>query len=87
MADSAAASARPGREPEVALTGGLFQMGDPLLMAPAGGTGSPAAARPQVPAAGIRCTASVRIATDLEAGRLDLPGDPAMLCVSHTQRD
>ncbi|GAA3149932.1 N-acetylglucosamine kinase [Streptomyces echinatus] len=87
MADSAAAVCPARGEPEVALTGGLFQMGDPLLMPLREELARRLPHARQVPAAGDPLHGSVRIATDLEAGRLDLPGDPAMLCVSHTQRD
>ncbi|GAA2218437.1 N-acetylglucosamine kinase [Streptomyces nogalater] len=81
MADSAAAVCPPGGTPEVALTGGLFKMGDPLLvpLREELARGLPHAR--QVPAEGDPLHGAVRLATDLAADRLTLPGEPALLCV------
>lgn len=70
-----------GERPEVALTGGLFKMGDALL--------GPVRAELRVllphirlvPAAGDPLDGAVRIAADLAANRLRLPLDPRMLTV------
>ncbi|WP_053712366.1 N-acetylglucosamine kinase [Streptomyces sp. NRRL B-3648] len=81
LADSAAAVCPADGSPEVAFTGGLFKMGDPLLVP----LGEELARRlphaRHVPAEGDPLHGSVRIATDLAAGRLTLPADPVLLCV------
>ncbi|MFJ4521674.1 N-acetylglucosamine kinase [Streptomyces sp. NPDC088810] len=82
MADSAAAVCPADGAPEVALTGGLFKMGDPLLVPLREELARRLPHARQVPAEGDPLHGSVRIATDLAAGRLSLPGDPAMLCVA-----
>ncbi|MEV0688967.1 BadF/BadG/BcrA/BcrD ATPase family protein [Streptomyces sp. NPDC050388] len=69
-------------EPLVALTGGLFNMGDPLLV-PLGeelAKRLPRARR--VTAEGNPLHGAVRIATDLATGSFTLPGDEKMLCVT-----
>ncbi|OWA02766.1 ATPase [Streptomyces sp. CS159] len=82
MADSAAAVCPAGGEPRVAVTGGLLRMGDPLLVP----LGEELAKRlPQArrtSAEGDPLDGSVRIATDLAAGSLTLPGDDGMLWVT-----
>ncbi|NEB14146.1 ATPase, partial [Streptomyces coelicoflavus] len=82
MADSAAAVCPAGGEPWVAVTGGLLRMGDPLLVP----LGEELAKRlPQArrtTAEGDPLDGSVRIATDLAAGSLTLPGDDRMLWVT-----
>ncbi|MFD5863263.1 N-acetylglucosamine kinase [Streptomyces chartreusis] len=81
MADSAAAVCPTTGEPQVTVTGGLLNLGTPLV-APLDEELSkrlPQARR--VPADGDPLQGSVRIATDLATGRLTLPGDEAMLCV------
>ncbi|MFF0536316.1 N-acetylglucosamine kinase [Streptomyces coelicoflavus] len=82
MADSAAAVCPAGGEPRVAVTGGLLRMGDPLLVP----LGEELAKRlPQArrtTAEGDPLDGSVRIATDLAAGSLTLPGDDGMLWVT-----
>ncbi|GHE02981.1 N-acetylglucosamine kinase [Streptomyces alanosinicus] len=87
MAESAAAVCPADGTPRVALTGGLFRLGAPLL----GPLREELAARlphaRQVPAEGDPLHGSVRIATDLAAGRLTLPGEPTMLHVISVQRD
>ncbi|MFJ4273180.1 N-acetylglucosamine kinase [Streptomyces coelicoflavus] len=82
MADSAAAVCPAGGEPRVAVTGGVLRMGDPLLVP----LGEELAKRlPQArrtTAEGDPLDGSVRIATDLAAGSLTLPGDDGMLWVT-----
>ncbi|MEU2065128.1 BadF/BadG/BcrA/BcrD ATPase family protein [Streptomyces sp. NPDC013455] len=81
MADSAAAVCPADGAPEVALTGGLFKMGDPLLVPLREELARRLPLARQVPAEGDPLHGAVRIATDLAAERLTLPGEPAMLCV------
>ncbi len=82
MADSTAAVCPFGGEPRVAVTGGLFKMGDQLL----GPLDEELAKRlphaRRVPAEGDPLHGSVRLATELSTGPLTLPGDKTMLCVS-----
>ncbi|WP_053666958.1 N-acetylglucosamine kinase [Streptomyces sp. MMG1121] len=87
MADSAAAVCPADGQPEVALTGGLFRMGEPLLGPLREELASRLPHARQVPAEGDPLHGSVRIATDLAAGRLTLPGEPAMLYVVPAQAD
>ncbi|QTD96851.1 N-acetylglucosamine kinase [Streptomyces cyanogenus] len=84
MADSAAAVCPADGTPEVALTGGLFKMGDQLLTPLREELARRLPHARQVPAEGDPLHGSVRIATDLAAGRLALPGDRAMLYVRRT---
>jgi N-acetylglucosamine kinase-like BadF-type ATPase len=84
MAESGAAVCPAAGEPEVALTGGLFKLGDPLLLPLREEFGSRLPHARQVPAEGDPLHGSVRIALDLAADRLTLPGEPTMLCVLHT---
>ncbi|MGX1563839.1 N-acetylglucosamine kinase [Streptomyces sp. NPDC055506] len=82
MADSAAAVCPSGGEPRVAVTGGLFRLGDPLL----GPVDEELARRlphaQRVPAEGDPLHGSVRLATELSTGALTLPGDGTMLSVT-----
>ncbi|MFC9503951.1 N-acetylglucosamine kinase [Streptomyces sp. NPDC057002] len=82
MADSAAAVCPSGGEPRVAVTGGLFKLGDPLL----GPVDEELAQRlphaRRVPAEGDPLHGSVRLATELSIGPLTLPGDGKMLSVT-----
>ncbi len=82
MADSAAAVCPSGGEPRVAVTGGLFKLGDPLL----GPVDEELARRlphaRRVPAEGDPLHGSVRLATELSTGPLTLPGDETMLSVT-----
>ncbi|PNG21501.1 N-acetylglucosamine kinase [Streptomyces cahuitamycinicus] len=82
MAGSAAAVCPSGGEPRVAVTGGLFKLGDPLL----GPLDEELTRRlPQVrrvPAEGDPLHGSVRIAAELSTGPLTLPGDETMLYVT-----
>ncbi|MFJ7150200.1 N-acetylglucosamine kinase [Streptomyces sp. NPDC100445] len=81
MAESAAAVCPADGTPGLALTGGLFSMGDPLLV-PLGEelAGRLPHAR-RVPAEGDPLDGSVRIAGALAADRFPLPTGTAMLCV------
>ncbi|MET7853427.1 BadF/BadG/BcrA/BcrD ATPase family protein [Streptomyces avermitilis] len=81
MAESAAAVCPAWGHPQVALTGGLFKLGSPLLV-PLGEelAGRLPHAR-QVAAEGDPLHGAVRIALDLAAGSLTLPCDEHMLYV------
>ncbi|MFD8201031.1 N-acetylglucosamine kinase [Streptomyces sp. NPDC059701] len=82
MADSAAAVCPPLGTPGIAVTGGLLKLGDPLVV-PLGEELEkrlPHARR--VAAEGDPLDGSVRIATDLAADSLTLPGDERLLCVT-----
>ncbi|MGW0333414.1 N-acetylglucosamine kinase [Streptomyces sp. NPDC003011] len=87
MADSAAAVCPPGGEPRVALTGGLFKLGDPLVVPLEQEVARRLPHARRVAAEGDPLRGSVRIATDLAAGSLTLPGDEAMLSVVSTPGD
>ncbi|MFF4982901.1 N-acetylglucosamine kinase [Streptomyces sp. NPDC001046] len=82
MADSAAAVCPPGGEPCVAATGGLFKLGEALL----GPLDEELARRlpraRRVPAEGDPLHGAVRLAAELSAGALALPGDETMLSVT-----
>jgi len=81
MAESAAAVCPPAGEPQVAVTGGLFKMGDPLLVPLYEELVKRLPHARRVPAEGDPLDGAVRIATDLAAGALTLPVDGTMLCV------
>jgi N-acetylglucosamine kinase-like BadF-type ATPase len=81
MADSAAAVCPATGEPGVALTGGLFKMGDPLLVPLEEELARRLPHARRVAAEGDPLHGSVRIATELAAGSLTLPGDEKMLYV------
>ncbi|MFE7173748.1 N-acetylglucosamine kinase [Streptomyces sp. NPDC057616] len=81
MAESAAAVCPDAGEPRVAVTGGLLKIGDPLLVPLRQEFAERLPHAPLVPAAGDPLAGSVRIALDLAAGALTLPGDAAMLSV------
>ncbi|MFJ6657490.1 N-acetylglucosamine kinase [Streptomyces sp. NPDC091377] len=84
MADSAAAVCPAGGEPRVALTGGLFKMGPPLL----GPLEAELTARlphaRRVPAEGDPLHGSVSLAASLATGAMPLPYDRNMLSVTRT---
>ncbi|MGW5211803.1 N-acetylglucosamine kinase [Streptomyces sp. NPDC004051] len=98
MADSAAAvcpqtgpgvgagsgsGSSPGSvEPLVALTGGLFNMGDPLLVPLDEELAKRLPRARRVAAKGNPLHGAVCIATDLATGSFTLPGDEKMLCVT-----
>ncbi|WP_307544984.1 N-acetylglucosamine kinase [Streptomyces sp. V3I8] len=79
-AASAGAGGEPG-EVRLALTGGLFRMGDPLLVPLRAALTDRLPYARQVPAAGDPLDGAVGIASDLAAGRLTLPRDDSMLYV------
>ncbi|MEV6836234.1 BadF/BadG/BcrA/BcrD ATPase family protein [Streptomyces sp. NPDC051133] len=87
MAESAAAVCPAGGAPEVAVTGGLFKMGDPLLVPLEEELARRLPHARRVPAEGDPLHGSVRIAAALAAGRLTLPGDATMLHVVTTEGD
>ncbi|KMS75344.1 ATPase [Streptomyces viridochromogenes] len=87
MADSAAAVCPATGEPQVALTGGLFQMGAPLLEPLEEELSKRLPHARHVPAAGDPLQGAVRIATGLATGGLTLPSDDVMLCVVSGKRD
>ncbi|MFI5973661.1 N-acetylglucosamine kinase [Streptomyces sp. NPDC051452] len=71
----------PGAAPEVALTGGLSKLGDPLLVPLREELARRLPHARLVPAEGDPLHGSVRIAVDLATDRLTLPGEPTMLHV------
>ncbi|MGW1806160.1 N-acetylglucosamine kinase [Streptomyces sp. NPDC002078] len=87
MAESVAAVCPANGEPRVALTGGLFRLGEPLLAPLRQELASRLPHARQVPAEGDPLHGSVRIASDLAAGRLTLPGEPTMLYEVPAQGD
>ncbi len=87
MAESAAAVCPPLGEPLVALTGGLFKMGDPLLVPLEQELAVRLPHARRVAAEGDPLHGSVRIATDLARGTFALPGDEKLLYVPPAQGD
>ncbi|MEU0459488.1 BadF/BadG/BcrA/BcrD ATPase family protein, partial [Streptomyces sp. NPDC006129] len=87
LADSAAAVCPTAGEARVAVTGGLFKLGEPLL----GPLDEELAQRlpevRRVPADGDPLDGAVRMAAELSAGALTLPGDAAMLSVTTLSGD
>ncbi|MEV6498729.1 N-acetylglucosamine kinase [Streptomyces prunicolor] len=81
MAASAVAVCPATGEPQVALTGGLFKMGEPLLVPLHEELAKRLPHARVVPAAGDPLDGAVRIARDLAAGALALPCDGVMLSV------
>ncbi|MFJ3672820.1 N-acetylglucosamine kinase [Streptomyces sp. NPDC090106] len=81
MADSAAAVCPADGAPRLAVTGGLSKMGDALLVPLAEELAQRVPRARQVAAAGDPLDGAVRIAVDLAAGSLTLPGDASMLSV------
>ncbi|MET7475232.1 BadF/BadG/BcrA/BcrD ATPase family protein [Streptomyces sp. NPDC005648] len=81
MVESAAAVCPTGGEPRVAFTGGLFEMGEPLLVPVAEELAIQLPHARRVTAAGDPLAGALRIVADLAAGTLTLPGDAAMLSV------
>ncbi|MFF1695049.1 N-acetylglucosamine kinase [Streptomyces sp. NPDC058257] len=90
IADAAAAvcpapdAVSPGERPEIALTGGLFKMGDALLQPVRAELEDRLRHVRLVRAAGDPLDGAVRIAADVVMNRLRLPLDPRMLTV-HTE--
>ncbi|MFF9154372.1 N-acetylglucosamine kinase [Streptomyces sp. NPDC014846] len=86
MAESAAAVCPAEGASEVALTGGLFHLGEPLLAPLRRELADRLPHARQVPADGDPLHGAVRIATDLAAGLLSLPDEPTMLHVTCVAR-
>jgi N-acetylglucosamine kinase-like BadF-type ATPase len=87
MADSAAAVCPPDGAPEVALTGGLFKLGEPLVVPLEEELAKRLPHARRVAAEGDPLQGSIRIANDLATGSLALPGDGAMLYVVSPKGD
>ncbi|GAB2729811.1 N-acetylglucosamine kinase [Streptomyces bullii] len=81
MADSAAAVCPAGGEPRVAVTGGLLSMGDPLVVPLDEELTKRLPHARRVAADGDPLHGSVRLARDLTAGTLTVPGDASLLHV------
>lgn len=81
IAESAAAVCPTGGEPQVAVTGGLFKMGAPLLVPLEEELAKRLPHALRVEAAGDPLQGAVRIATDLASGALTLPSDASMVHV------
>ncbi|MFE0173603.1 N-acetylglucosamine kinase [Streptomyces sp. NPDC059002] len=81
IAEAAAAVCPVTEDCEVALTGGLFTMGEPLLAPLREELAGQLPHARQVPAAGDPLDGALRIAADIAAYRLRLPHDPRMLTV------
>ncbi|MFJ9735415.1 N-acetylglucosamine kinase [Streptomyces sp. NPDC101171] len=84
VAESAAAVCPASGAAEVALTGGLFNMGDPLLVPVREEFADRLPRARLVPAEGDPLHGCVRIAGELAAERLTLPGESAMLHIVRT---
>ncbi|CAM5613427.1 hypothetical protein GCM10010261_32190 [Streptomyces pilosus] len=82
MADSAAAVCPARGVPAVGLTGGLFRMGDALLVPVEEELARRLPGARRVVAEGDPLTGAVRIAEDLTTGAFSLPDDPTMLRVT-----
>ncbi|MFB7112389.1 N-acetylglucosamine kinase [Streptomyces sp. NPDC056190] len=87
MAESAAAVCPPAGEPLLALTGGLFKLGDPLLVPLEKELCERLPHARRVRAEGDPLHGCVRIATDLAREVLALPGDEKLLYVPPPQKD
>ncbi|MFI2435412.1 N-acetylglucosamine kinase [Streptomyces sp. NPDC018693] len=81
MTDSAAAVCPAEGEPRLALTGGLFQLGEPLLVPLAEELAHRLPHARRVTAEGDPLLGAVRMATALATGALDLPEDACLLHV------
>ncbi|WP_043669124.1 N-acetylglucosamine kinase [Streptomyces xylophagus] len=81
MVESVVAVCPADGEPQVALTGGLFKMGDPLLVPLHEELAKRLPHARRVAAAGDPLDGAVRIARDLAVGALTLPADGVMLGV------
>ncbi|MFD3482743.1 N-acetylglucosamine kinase [Streptomyces sp. NPDC058665] len=86
IADAAVAACPPAEGCEVALTGGLFKMGDPLLVPLRAELADRLPYARPVPAEGDPLAGALRIAAALATGSLRLPRDGRMLSVP-TERD
>lgn len=74
-------SARRGGEPRIALTGGLFALGDPLLVPLEDELARRLPHALRVPAEGDPLDGAVRVAAGLAAGALGLPREETLLSV------
>lgn len=81
LAESAAAVCPSGGEPRIALTGGLFAMGDPLLVPLADELARRLPHAVRVPAEGDPLDGAVRIATELATGTPTWPREEKLLSV------
>ncbi|MGW0876202.1 N-acetylglucosamine kinase [Streptomyces sp. NPDC002740] len=81
MAESAAAVCPAGGEPRIALTGGLFRMGDPLLVPLEEELARLLPHAVRVPAEGDPLDGAVRIATALATGAFTLPREESLFSV------
>ncbi|WP_314219318.1 N-acetylglucosamine kinase [Streptomyces zaehneri] len=81
MAESAATVCPAGGEPRIALTGGLFRMGDPLLVPLEEELARLLPHALRVPAEGDPLDGAVRIATALATGTLTLPREESLFSV------
>lgn len=79
IAEAAAAVCPADQDVEVALTGGLFKMGEPLLGPLRGELGALLPRAREVTAAGDPLAGAVTIAAALATGTLRLPEDPRLL--------
>ncbi|MFC7966180.1 N-acetylglucosamine kinase [Streptomyces cinereoruber] len=79
VAEAAGAVCPAGPGAVVALTGGLFRMGDPLLVPLRSALGELLPHARTVEAAGDPLAGAVALASALATGTLRLPGDPALL--------
>ncbi|MFD7130692.1 N-acetylglucosamine kinase [Streptomyces sp. NPDC059894] len=85
MADAAAAVCPTDKEPRIALTGGLFRLGAPLLVPVEEELARRLPHARRAAAAGDPLDGAIRIATDLAEGALTLPVDETVLyVVNHT---
>ncbi|GHH72186.1 hypothetical protein GCM10018793_08790 [Streptomyces sulfonofaciens] len=82
IAEAAAAACPATGARDVALTGGLLQLGEPLLAPLRAELAAQLPDARQVPAAGDPLSGAVRIAVDLAQDRLTLPRDGRMLYVA-----
>ncbi|WAZ19801.1 ATPase [Streptomyces cinnabarinus] len=87
MAESAAAVCPAEGTPQVALTGGLFKIGDALIVPLEEELSARLPHARRVAAAGDPLLGAVRIATELAAGALTLPSDGSMLSVVTDKED
>ncbi|KDN77101.1 ATPase [Streptomyces olindensis] len=87
LADSAAAVCPTAGEPRVAVTGGLFKLGAPLLEPLDEELAKRLPGVRRVPAEGDPLDGAVRMAAELSTGALTLPGDAAMLSVTTLSGD
>ncbi|CCK32184.1 hypothetical protein BN159_7805 [Streptomyces davaonensis JCM 4913] len=87
MAESAAAVCPAEGAPQVALTGGLFKIGDALIVPLEEELSALLPHARRVAAAGDPLLGAVRIATELASGALTLPSDGALLSVVTDKED